>query len=142
MKLYPLRYLHRRIFGANQNYQRLYPVHDRLIEISLDYLSEHNHIRAAYNSKGLRDPAQRGGFSEYQIFAILKMLSELADDKSESAIATFLTGKNPIRIVRSQLEAIADGEKYSKQAVADWVMKQSGQDNKLELSNEITTSNQ
>lgn len=56
------------------------------------------------------------------------MLAKLADDKSTSAISTLLSGQNPIRIVRSQLEAIADGESYSKQAVFDWAINQKFED--------------
>ena len=133
MKLHKLRTVHRIVFGDNSNYQRLYPVIARLKEISFDYLSESNHIRATFNSKGLKDPGQKG-YSNYQVFAILRMLADLAGDNSNMAIAKLLSRQYAgLKIVQAELAQLNDPERYSKKAIADWALAQSVKENELIL---------
>jgi hypothetical protein len=131
VKLYNLRDLHRKVFGYNKNYQRLYPIVTHLKYLSYDFLSESYQIRAKYNAKGLRDPGQKG-YSKYQLLAILRMLADIAEDNSSEALAKLLTGQYArLRVSKKRIDQLTESNRYNASAISEWYLSQSGGENQL-----------
>jgi hypothetical protein len=93
--------------------------------VSFDFLNVSNQIRAEYNAKGLRDPSQKG-YSEYQLFAILRILADLAEDNSSEALAKLLTGRySRLRVSKKRIAQLTESNRYNKPAISEWILSQS-----------------